>query len=271
MQPVFDAIVQSARQLCEADFSGVCLSRGWPAHARCRARRGLGGDRRHSARHIRALLTATPRPGARSWIGASCTSRTRGSTPSTLDPLRDAIALRSILTVPIFREGLARRRGERLARARLRPFTDKQIALLQTFADQAVIAIENVRLFKELEARNAELTEALEQQTATAEVLRVIGSSPTDVQPVFDAIVRSAMHLLGGHSSAVYQLIGDEFISRPARPRARPETPRSPASSRGPWRSSRSRARRFTAARQSSPTDIAADPATVDRAAPAHR
>src|SRR6185369_3285738 len=115
---------------------------------------------------------------------------------------------RTFLSTPLLRGGtplgtVAIRRTE------ARPFTDYQITLLKTFADQAVIAIENVRLFKELEARNNQLTEALEQQTATSDILRVISRSQTDVQPVFDTIAEAAMRLCRTSTAIVTSLDGD--------------------------------------------------------------
>jgi two-component system, NtrC family, sensor kinase len=117
------------------------------------------------------------------------------------------IGSRTVLGVPLLRAGAAIGTIT-LRRMEVRLFTDRQVALLQTFADQAVIAIENMRLFNELEARNRQLTEALEQQTATSEILRVISGSPTDVQPVFDAIVANAAQLCGAEFSAVMRFEG---------------------------------------------------------------
>jgi GAF domain-containing protein len=96
-----------------------------------------------------------------------------------------------------------------LSRTAPRPFTAKQIELVETFADQAVIAIENVRLFDEVQARTREVTEALEQQTATSEILRVISTSPTDARPVFETIVRSAVSLCGGLLANVFRYDGE--------------------------------------------------------------
>ena len=89
------------------------------------------------------------------------------------------------------------------------PFSDKQVELIETFADQAVIAIENVRLFTALEARNRDLTEALEQQTATSEILRVISQSQTDVQPVFQTIATAALGLCRASSAVVATYDGE--------------------------------------------------------------
>jgi signal transduction histidine kinase len=108
-----------------------------------------------------------------------------------------------VLMVPMVRD--AQTLGMILAARRLpSAFTETQVQLLETFADQAVIAIENVRLFTELQDKNRALTEALDQQTATSDILRVISSSPTDAQPVFDTIVRSATRLCRARAAAVF-------------------------------------------------------------------
>jgi two-component system, NtrC family, sensor kinase len=117
---------------------------------------------------------------------------------------------RSIVSVPLLREGVPIG-AITLRRTEVQPFTGKQIDLLKTFADQAAIAIENVRLFTELQARNRELTTALDTQTATSDILRVISRSQTDVQPVFDAIVASAVRLLEADSGLLTRIAGDQI------------------------------------------------------------
>src|SRR5690349_2679541 len=117
---------------------------------------------------------------------------------------------RTILSVPLLREGEAIG-AIALRRAEVHPFSDKQIALLQTFADQAVIALGNVRLFDEVQARTRELSEALTYQTGSANILNVIASSPTDVGPVLKAIVESACEVCEAYDAGVLLKDGEDL------------------------------------------------------------
>jgi two-component system, NtrC family, sensor kinase len=206
LQPVFDTLAENAVRLCEAERGGIFRFDG-------RLLRLVAGYNISS--ELRVFLEENPQAPGRyaATARAALERRTIHIHDVLADPeytygVTQVDPIRTVLTIPMLRA------GELLGviniyRFEVRPFSDSHVALLETFADQAAIAIENARLLTELQAKNADLTEALEQQTATGEILRVISSSPTDIQPVFDAIVASAVRLCDARFSAVFRFDGE--------------------------------------------------------------
>ncbi len=208
LQAVLQTLVELAAQLCEADKAQI-LRPSDNQHFYAAASFG------HTREYDEYLSTLTFPPGREGVVGRVLLERSPVQIADVLaDPdyrLLETQRLggfRTHLGVPLLREGnpvgvLV------VSRVTVRPFDEKQIELLTTFADQAVIAIENVRLFEAEQQRTLELSEALEHQTATSEVLNVISRSPTNAQPVFEAICESASRLCDAAFSVAWRYDGE--------------------------------------------------------------
>jgi two-component system, NtrC family, sensor kinase len=202
LQTVLDTLVESAARLCEADQASL-------NHAKDEAYQVVACYG-YSPDH-KAYMESAPVPSGRgSLVGRVMLE---GKVVQIADVRADPEYTfggpkigggRTMLGVPLLREG--RPIGVfNLQRKQVRPFTERQIDLVTTFADQAVIAIENVRLFDQVQARTRELTESLEQQTATSEVLEAISSSPGELEPVFNAMLENARRICGAKFGALWR------------------------------------------------------------------
>ena len=208
LEPVFNAILENATRICEAQIAEIILAENNVVHVAA----GYGDAQRLPDSEMVPLDRSTV-------MGRSICDQK----PVHVADLQNAgdefasgrefakkLGHRTILCVPLIREGRALGTIS-VRRMEVRPFEQKHIALLTTFADQAAIAIENVRLFKAEQQRTRELSESLEQQTATSEVLKVISSSPGELEPVFSAMLANAIRTCEAKFGVLFLAEGDAF------------------------------------------------------------
>jgi two-component system NtrC family sensor kinase len=209
--PVFDIILEKAHSLCDVAIGSLQLYDG--DHIRAVAVRGMTVAFEEFLRHgyrvtDRLRQGFSPDRAAHSADLVQVLARM-----PDLAVIRAAVELggiRTALTIPLVKDGAVLGRIV-AARQEVRPFSDHQIALLQNFADQAVIAIENARLFEEVQAKTRDLTDSLEQQTATSEVLQIISSSPGDLEPVFQKMLENGTRVCGAHFGMMDMWNGESF------------------------------------------------------------
>jgi GAF domain-containing protein/HAMP domain-containing protein len=209
LETVLNTLVESAANLCEADIATITKQKDGRFY-----RTAIHGFPPDFAERMKAIPVNPDRGTATG--RAMLEGRTIHIADVTSDPdyawteAQEAGGFRALMGVPLLRDGIPIG-AMALGRQEARPFTDKQIELVSTFADQAVIAIENARLFEEVQARTRDLQESLEYQTATSEVLNVISRSPSDIRPVLDTIVDTATRLCNVRDAIIFLRKGDRL------------------------------------------------------------
>ncbi len=208
LQPVFETVLENAVRLCEAERSFIFLFDGKVLRAAASY---------NTSPELRKFIERNPvAPGRHSAAARAALERRTVHIPDVqADPeytwgVGQVEPLRTLLGVPMLK-------GDELVgviitqKREVKPFTDKQIALVEAFANQAVIAIENARLLNELRQRTDDLSESLEQQTATSDVLKVISSSPGELEPVFTAMLENAVRICDAKFGTLFRFDGQTF------------------------------------------------------------